>query len=94
MNTKHRKLFLTVNAVLASLASSAYAAVTIPDVNVDPLIVESKQVSPAVVLALSVEYPTAGIAYSTTNILSKEGLKKKYLGYFDNRAHLKIQKFF
>ncbi|MBQ5428780.1 MAG: hypothetical protein IIU35_00070, partial [Neisseriaceae bacterium] len=47
----------------------------------------SSQVVPSVVLALSVEYPTAGIAYSTTNVLTKEAIaesKPTFLGYFDS----------
>ncbi|MBR1375046.1 MAG: hypothetical protein IJ566_03085 [Cardiobacteriaceae bacterium] len=83
MNTKHRKLFLTVNAVLASLASSAYAA-TIPDLNVDPLINENKQITPAMVIAVSVEFPTSYIAYSESNLFTPEHAKHKYLGYFDS----------
>ena len=52
----------------------------------------ASQIVPSIVLALSVEYPTAGIAYSTTNFLTADMLKEgtdasphaPFLGYFDN----------
>lgn len=51
------------------------------------------QYSPNVLLALSVEYPTAGLAYNSTadaegnprTYYNKISIKKRYLGYFDNR---------
>ena len=51
------------------------------------------QYSPNVLLALSVEFPTAGLAYNSASTADgnpryyydKISIKKRYLGYFDNR---------
>ena len=51
------------------------------------------QYSPNVLLALSVEYPTAGLAYNSNdvsignpkNYYNAISIKNRYLGYFDNR---------
>ena len=39
---------------------------------------------PNIALALSVEYPTAGAAYSTGTIFTRAMLSQNFLGYFDN----------
>lgn len=86
MMKKHPKarqfaLSAVASALLAMPAVVSAEKVTISQ---EPLLGVSK-VIPSVVLALSVEYPTAGIAYSTTNVLRAEDLKgKSFLGYFDS----------
>lgn len=53
-----------------------------------PLVGVAAKFAPHIALALSVEYPTAGAAYSDTNLLSASNaansspLTQQYLGYF------------
>lgn len=74
-----------------ALSAVASALLTMPamaeNVNISqqPL-VGVANVKPAVVLALSVEYPTAGVAYSTTQSLSLNAIREgaqTFDGYFD-----------
>ena len=72
MMKKHQKVRKFMLSAIASSLLAMPAVVSAGDVNIsqEPLLGVSK-VIPSVVLALSVEYPTAGIAYSTTNVLTK-----------------------
>ena len=91
MNKKHqsvRKFML--NAIALSLFATPVFADDAENTNL--VQIESKpllgvtDVSPAVVLALSVEFPTAGIAYSQSQSLGLQDLHKDkpyYRGYFD-----------
>lgn len=60
-----------------------------------PLVGVSETFAPHVVLALSVEFPTAGAAYSNTNLFSLDpstpAQNQEYLGYFDNKKCYKYQ---
>ncbi|MBP3195168.1 MAG: hypothetical protein J6M05_05835 [Cardiobacteriaceae bacterium] len=83
---KYKKITLAINTLVAAFAANSFAA-SVPDVQGDPLYSNAgKNKKPAVVLAVSVEYPTAGAAYSSTNSLSKEALKEPFQGYFDSNA--------
>ncbi|MBR1375082.1 MAG: hypothetical protein IJ566_03265 [Cardiobacteriaceae bacterium] len=87
---KYKKITLAINTLVAAFAANSFAA-SVPDVQGDPLYSNAgKNKKPAVVLAVSVEYPTAGAAYSSTNSLNKELLseknKERFHGYFDNNA--------
>lgn len=88
MMKKHQKVRKFMLSAIASSLLAMPAVVSAGDVNIsqEPLLGVSK-VIPSVVLALSVEYPTAGIAYSTTNVLTKEAIaasEPTFLGYFDS----------
>ncbi|MBO7081424.1 MAG: hypothetical protein J6V99_05255 [Neisseriaceae bacterium] len=73
------------NAIMLSLLAIPATMSADVDIAQQPLFGVSK-VTPALVLALSVEYPTAGIAYSQKASFGEAELGKKYIGYFDNEA--------
>ena len=88
MMKKHQKARKFVLSAIASslLAMPAFVSAERVNISQEPLLGVSK-VIPSVVLALSVEYPTAGIAYSTTNVLTTDMIaegKGTFLGYFDS----------
>ncbi|MBQ9259804.1 MAG: hypothetical protein IJ187_08155 [Neisseriaceae bacterium] len=83
-----KKQHKSAKFALTALAFSLFATPTMAkDITIsqEPLLGVSK-ITPSVVLALSVEFPTAGIAYSTKNSLSAADLKDEngFIGYFDN----------
>lgn len=71
---------------LPLLALSSGQAETTTNFATGALAGSAIQYDPNVVLALSVEYPTAGPAYNAKKgaEFTKDSLKKRYLGYFDN----------
>ena len=79
----------TAKFALTALALSLFATSAIAgDVTISqkPLLGVS-EFTPAMVMAFSVEYPTAGVAYSTTQSLSLNAIKEgadRFDGYFDN----------
>lgn len=86
---KIKKLTLRVNLVLAASCYSLLAETAPLDISQQPLAGVVLQYAPNLVLALSVEFPTAGPAYTTIGkdqgreIKHNEHLKMLYRGYFD-----------
>ena len=84
-----KKQHKSAKFALTALAFSLFATPTMAkDITIsqEPLLGVSK-ITPSVVMALSVEYPTAGVAYSTTQSLSLNAIKEgaeRFDGYFDN----------
>ena len=81
MKKQHKSAKFALTALAFSLFATSTMAKDIT-ISQEPLLGVTK-ITPSVVLALSVEYPTAGIAYND-NVFTKEHAKEKYLGYFDN----------
>ncbi|MDK4684871.1 PilC/PilY family type IV pilus protein [Kingella negevensis] len=83
---KLRQVSQAVMLALPLLALSSGQAETTTNFATGALAGSAIQYDPNVVLALSVEYPTAGPAYNAVNgaEFTKDSLKKRYLGYFDN----------
>ncbi|MDK4698216.1 PilC/PilY family type IV pilus protein [Kingella negevensis] len=80
---KLRQVSQAVMLALPLLALSSGQAETTTNFATGALAGSAIQYDPNVVLALSVEYPTAGPAYNA-KLFTKDSLKKRYLGYFDN----------
>ncbi|WII93814.1 PilC/PilY family type IV pilus protein [Kingella negevensis] len=83
---KLRQVSQAVMLALPLLALSSGQAETTTNFATGALAGSAIQYDPNVVLALSVEYPTAGPAYNAAKDaeFTKASLKKRYLGYFDN----------
>lgn len=90
MNNRTFQLSIFLAQVLGTVSfSSAFADnITITQ---QPLISISRQYAPNVVLALSVEYPTARMAYPASNKLQPNAMKTRYRGYFDNKKCYKYK---
>ncbi len=86
------KAVLLALPLLVSTTSITHAE-TNTDIASGALVGATVQYSPNVLLALSVEFPTAGLAYNSTdvsignpkNYYNTISIKNRYLGYFDNR---------
>ncbi|SNB65613.1 pilus assembly protein [Kingella negevensis] len=83
---KLRQVSQAVMLALPLLALSSGQAETTTNFATGALAGSAIQYDPNVVLALSVEYPTAGPAYDakSNSEFTTASLKKRYLGYFDN----------
>lgn len=85
-NTKPQSLRLNVLAASLMTCMTMTHAATDTVFSTRPLVGVSESFAPHIVLALSVEFPTAGAAYSENTLFSvKAGShKQKYRGYFDS----------
>lgn len=86
--SKLSKLAIQINAVLAVSCYSLAAQAATIDIPNRPLAGVALSYAPNLVLALSVEFPTGGAAYTTVGgqqkgIIKPEFLDNQYRGYFD-----------
>lgn len=85
---KLSKLAIQINAVLVASCYSLVAEAATVDIPNRPLAGVALSYAPNLVLALSVEFPTGGAAYTTVGgqqkgIIKSEFLDNQYRGYFD-----------
>jgi len=87
---KLNKLAVQINALLLATAGYPLAANAAPvDIAEQPLAGVAFSYAPNLALALSVEFPTGGAAYTTINGISTRGidnpkyLNDRYRGYFN-----------
>lgn len=85
---KLSKLAIQINAVLVASCYSLVAEAATVDIPNRPLAGVALSYAPNLVLALSVEFPTGGAAYTTVGgqqkgIIKPEFLDDQYRGYFD-----------
>lgn len=85
-NTKKQSLRLSVLAASLMTCMPITNAATDTVFSARPLVGVSESFAPHIALALSVEFPTAGAAYSNTNLFSiaQGSHQQQYRGYFDN----------
>jgi type IV pilus assembly protein PilY1 len=87
-NTSPRKKFLTLTLLLLcsvltiklTIGQPTPPNIPLVDLAEEPLYLNGAKTKPAVVLALSVEFPTAGAAYAGNGAYA---LTSEYVGYFD-----------
>ena len=84
MMKKHTARKFALSVIASSLLAMPAVVSAAQDVNIHqkPLLGVS-EITPSVVLALSVEFPTTYIAYND-NVFKAEDAEKEYLGYFDS----------
>ena len=94
---KLSKLAIQINAVLVASCYSLVAEAATVDIPNRPLAGVALSYAPNLVLALSVEFPTGGAAYTTVGgqqkgIIKSEFLDNQYRGYFDPKKCYKYTK--